>query len=63
MSEEEDADVLYREAIERLERTRVRTEFARARLLYGEWLRRVRSRPWLGARGGPARRMPRLRCG
>src|SRR4051812_33803638 len=40
MVEGEDADALYREAIERLERTRIRIEFARARLLYGEWLRR-----------------------
>ena len=40
MSQGEDADALHREAIERLERTRIRVELARARLLYGEWLRR-----------------------
>ncbi|GHB23955.1 helix-turn-helix transcriptional regulator [Streptomyces viridiviolaceus] len=34
------ADALYQEAIERLERCRVTVHLARARLLYGEWLRR-----------------------
>jgi DNA-binding CsgD family transcriptional regulator/tetratricopeptide (TPR) repeat protein len=38
------ADALYREGIERLERTRVKIHLARARLVYGEWLRRENRR-------------------
>jgi DNA-binding CsgD family transcriptional regulator len=44
LSEGGRADDLYREAIERLGHTLVRLELARARLLYGEWLRRERRR-------------------
>jgi DNA-binding CsgD family transcriptional regulator len=40
LGEGETAERLYREAIERLGRTRLRPEHARSRLLYGEWLRR-----------------------
>jgi len=40
LSEGETADRLYHEAIERLGRTRMGAELARAHLVYGEWLRR-----------------------
>ena len=44
LSEGEAADRLYLEATERLGRTPMRAELARAHLLYGEWLRRENRR-------------------
>jgi DNA-binding CsgD family transcriptional regulator len=44
LADDEAADGLYREAIERLRRTRVHLQLARTHLLYGEWLRRERRR-------------------
>ncbi|MGB6576460.1 MAG: LuxR C-terminal-related transcriptional regulator, partial [Streptosporangiaceae bacterium] len=44
LSEGETAENGYREAIERLGRTRMRPAVARAHLLYGEWLRRENRR-------------------
>jgi len=44
LSKGESAERLYREAIERLARTRRRPELGRAHLLYGEWLRRENRR-------------------
>jgi DNA-binding CsgD family transcriptional regulator/tetratricopeptide (TPR) repeat protein len=44
LSEGESAERRHREAIERLARTPLRPELARAHLLYGEWLRRENRR-------------------
>jgi DNA-binding CsgD family transcriptional regulator len=44
LSDGEEADGLYGEAIERLGRTRLRPELARTHLLHGEWLRRENRR-------------------
>jgi DNA-binding CsgD family transcriptional regulator len=41
LSDGEDAERRYREAVERLSRTGFRPELARAHLLFGEWLRRA----------------------
>jgi DNA-binding CsgD family transcriptional regulator len=44
LSDGDAAESGYREAIERLGRTRLRLQLARAHLVYGEWLRRERRR-------------------
>jgi ATP/maltotriose-dependent transcriptional regulator MalT len=40
ISGDDEAERWYREAVDRLARCKVRTQLARAQLLYGEWLRR-----------------------
>jgi DNA-binding CsgD family transcriptional regulator len=44
LSRDDGAEELYRGAIERLARTRIRPQLARAHLVYGEWLRRENRR-------------------
>jgi DNA-binding CsgD family transcriptional regulator len=44
LSDGRDAEPLYREAVERLARSRGEVHLARAQLLYGEWLRRENRR-------------------
>jgi DNA-binding CsgD family transcriptional regulator len=44
VGEDRDSERWYAEAIERLARTQLRVELARAHLLYGEWLRRENRR-------------------
>ncbi|WP_260860287.1 LuxR family transcriptional regulator [Mycobacterium tilburgii] len=56
LSDGDEAERLFLEAIERLDRTRIRTELARAHLLYREWLRtqgrRTDARTQLGVAHG-----------
>jgi ATP/maltotriose-dependent transcriptional regulator MalT len=44
VADDGDAEASYVEAIERLGRSEMRSELARAHLVYGEWLRRARQR-------------------
>jgi DNA-binding CsgD family transcriptional regulator len=44
VADDQDAEIHFTEAIQRLENTRIAVYLARTHLLYGEWLRRVRRR-------------------
>jgi DNA-binding CsgD family transcriptional regulator len=44
LSDDDAAEPLYLEALDRLRPTRLRVDLARAQLVYGEWLRRARRR-------------------
>jgi DNA-binding CsgD family transcriptional regulator len=44
VSEGETAELLYQQAVDRLRRSRLRSDLARTHLLYGEWLRREKRR-------------------
>jgi len=44
LSDGDDADELFQNAISRLDRSSIRVQLARTQLLYGEWLRRQRRR-------------------
>jgi DNA-binding CsgD family transcriptional regulator len=57
LSEGPPAEALYQDAIERLQRTRVPLDVARAHLLYGEWLRREERRADCRAQLRTAREM------
>jgi hypothetical protein len=59
LNEGDAAERLYLEAIERLGRTHVRVELARAHLLYCEWLRRDRRRVGVSSCAPPTRCSPR----
>ncbi len=44
LADDDNAEALFTEAIERLERTQIAVHLARSRLVYGEWLRRSNRR-------------------